>query len=82
MGTDRTAPVVLGPVTWVFLARHADAQASEQATLDLKNQYLDAILPVYAVSKLPPWHMIFLGVVIFCANPSSSTDVHTVLPAP
>lgn len=50
MGADRTAPVVLGPVTWVHLARHADAQASEEATIALKNQYLDAILPVYAVS--------------------------------
>lgn len=50
MGADRTAPVVLGPVTWVYLARHADAQASEEATIALKNQYLDAILPVYAVS--------------------------------
>lgn len=50
MGADRTAPVVLGPVTWVYLARHADAQASEEATVALKNQYLDAILPVYAVS--------------------------------
>lgn len=53
MGADRTAPVVLGPVTWVFLARHADAQASEEATVALKNEYLDAILPVYAVSNTP-----------------------------
>lgn len=49
MGADRTAPVVLGPVTWTYLARHCDAQASEEATIALKNQYLDAILPVYAV---------------------------------
>lgn len=51
MGADRTAPYVLGPVTWVYLARHADSQASEEATIALKNQYLDAILPVYAVRK-------------------------------
>lgn len=51
MGADRTAPVVLGPVTWVYLARHADSQASEEATIALKNQYLDAILPIYAVRK-------------------------------
>ncbi|CBN73953.1 5-methyltetrahydropteroyltriglutamate--homocysteine S-methyltransferase [Ectocarpus siliculosus] len=48
MGADRTAPVVLGPVTWVHLARHANAEASEEATTALKDQYLDAILPVYA----------------------------------
>ncbi|CAN0165448.1 unnamed protein product, partial [Scytosiphon promiscuus] len=48
MGADRTAPVVLGPVTWTHLARHCDAQASEDATVALKNQYLEAILPVYA----------------------------------
>lgn len=51
MGADRTAPVVLGPVTWVHLARHANAEASEEATIALKDQYLDAILPVYAVSE-------------------------------
>lgn len=52
MGADRTAPVVLGPVTWVHLARHANAEASEEATTALKDRYLDAILPVYAVSPL------------------------------
>ncbi|CAB1115662.1 unnamed protein product [Ectocarpus sp. CCAP 1310/34] len=48
VGANRTAPVVLGPVTWVHLARHANAEASEEATTALKDQYLDAILPVYA----------------------------------
>lgn len=51
MGAGRTAPVVLGPVTWVHLSRHANAEASEEATIALKDQYLDAILPVYAVSE-------------------------------
>lgn len=50
MGAERTTPVVLGPVTWVHLARHADAQASEEATVALKKEYLQAILPVYEVS--------------------------------
>lgn len=49
MGSDRAAPVVLGPVTWVHLARHADAQASEDASGSLKKEYLEAILPVYKV---------------------------------
>eukprot|EP00903_Cladosiphon_okamuranus_P014569 g13512.t1 len=55
MGADRTAPMVLGPVTWVYLARHADAQASEEATVALKNQCIDAVLPVCAalMGKLP-----------------------------
>lgn len=49
MGADRAAAVVLGPVTWVHLARHANAQASEEETVTLKKQYLQALLPVYKV---------------------------------
>lgn len=53
MGAQRTTPVILGPVTWVHLSRHADAQASEAETDALKKQYLDAVLPVYKVSSSP-----------------------------
>ena len=52
MGAERTTPVVLGPVTWVHLARHADAQASLEETVALKKEYLQAILPVYQVGKI------------------------------
>ena len=55
MGAERTTPVVLGPVTWVHLARHADAQASSEATVTLKKEYLQAILPVYEVT-IPGGH--------------------------
>lgn len=51
MGANRAAAVVLGPVTWVHLARHANAQASEKETVALKKQYLEALLPVYEVKK-------------------------------
>lgn len=50
---DRASAVVLGPVTWVHLARHANAQASEEETVALKKQYLEALLPVYKVKINP-----------------------------
>lgn len=49
VGAERASPVLLGPVTWVHLARHSNPQASEEETLALKKQYLDAMLPVYKV---------------------------------
>ncbi|CAN0105875.1 unnamed protein product [Ascophyllum nodosum] len=47
VGAERAAPVVLGPVTWVHLARHSNPQASEEETIALKKKYLDAMLPIF-----------------------------------
>ena len=49
VGAERAAPVVLGPVTWVHLARHSNPQASEEETIALKKKYLDAMLPIFKV---------------------------------
>lgn len=69
MGAERTTPVVLGPVTWVHLARHADAQASDEATVALKKEYLQAILPVYEVNqnkKNRKKKTCYIGYVVSC----------------
>lgn len=49
MGAERATPVVLGPVTWVHLSRHANPTASSEQTTSLKKEYLEAILPIYKV---------------------------------
>lgn len=49
VGVEHASPVLLGPVTWVHLARHSNPQASDEETVALKKEYLDAILPIYKV---------------------------------
>ncbi|CAM9473892.1 unnamed protein product [Discosporangium mesarthrocarpum] len=54
LGAERATPLVLGPVTWVHLAKSADSTDSAETTAAIKEEYLAALLPVYkeVIAKL------------------------------